>query len=113
MALQNVKGEVRLWANVSKSKDGESIILYSITIGNKQKDGTYINAKLPVSFSKKANEKLDKIKDPNGLNIDLVEAWLSNYTAEFTNKEGKLIKFGKIILFVNDFDVVGFSTKAK
>lgn len=105
MALETIRGNVKIWENVVKGEQKDNV-MYSITIGNKQKDGTYINAKLPVSFSNAMKDVIAKYKTINGFDLKITDSWLSNYAAEFVNKSGEIVKYGKLLLFINTATII-------
>ena len=86
MALETIRGNVKIWENVV-SKTGESVVMYSITIGNKQQDGSYVNAKLPVNFSNAMKDVIKEYKSINGYDLKITDAWLSNYKTRFCKQK--------------------------
>lgn len=97
MSLENLKGNVKVWVNEWEKSKTEKLKFYSISIGNKQKDGSYLNANLPVVFAKSQSEKVEKLE--NGTDIKINDSWLSCY-------KGKKDDFPKINLFINDFILI-------
>ena len=116
MALETIRGNVKIWENVVSAKtgeNGESVVMYSITIGNKQQDGTYINAKLPVNFSNAMKDVIKEHKSINGYDLKITDAWLSNYKASFVNNKKETIVYGKLLLFVNTATIINAKPETK
>lgn len=85
--MANVTGQIKLWRKEIE-KDGKEYVFYSTTIGNKDKEGNYINAYLDVVFvGKEPKEFTD-----NHADIELKDAFLS------TRKRGERVS---IVLVVN------------
>ena len=113
MALETIRGNVKIWENVTKAKTGESVIMYSITIGNKQQDGTYVNAKLPVNFSNAMKDVIKDHKSINGYDLKITDAWLSNYKASFENNKKEVVVYGKLLLFINTATIINAKPENK
>lgn len=99
MALETIRGNVKVWINPFK-KDGKEINLYSITVGAKNEDGTYTNASIPVSFS----SKISMSDLTHGCDLKIKDAWLSAYPTSRKAKSGNTINAVK--LFINEAQVV-------
>ena len=92
--LDTIKGELRIFTKEVKGKKGKRT-LYNACIGfTKTEDDEYINAYVPVSFSKKVDVKSIK----NGTDIVVKEAWFTAYL----DKED----VARVKLFVNKAKVV-------
>lgn len=95
MAIEKLKGNIKIWENTFSNK-GKDIKLYSTTISNKDQDGNFLNASLPVSFSK----KVDMSKIVSGCEIELVDAWLTSFPTNRKSQAGNTIN--NVKLFVNE-----------
>ncbi len=95
MALENIKGTVKVWRHDHKLKNGDVIPLFNISVGSKKQDGTWSNYSLSVKFA----NKLDAPKViKSGTDIEITDSWLSVYE----NASGETF----LHLFVNDFKLV-------
>lgn len=65
----NVTGKAKVFAKEIEGSSG-SFTAYSIGIGSKEQDGTWINAYLPARFRK-------GVEVPNNTTIDIKEAFLT------------------------------------
>lgn len=78
--LDTIKGELRIFVKEVEGKvKGKKVKrnLYTTCIGgNKLEDDTYINAYVPVAFSKKVDIKLIK----NATDVIVKDAWFTAYT---------------------------------
>lgn len=86
--------KIKVWVKDHKIKGGKEIQLFSTSVGSKQMDGTYINAFLPISLS----NKVDKTKLHNGVDVEIVSAWLSVTPTD----DGK----NSLRLFINELNVI-------
>lgn len=100
MSLEAIRGNAKVWVNEVEGKDGADKKLFSITVGQKQEDGTYINASLPVTFS----SKVEVAKITHGCEIKIKDAWLSAYPTSRQSKNGKTINAVK--LFINEAQII-------
>lgn len=87
--MANVTGQIKLWRKEIE-KDGNEYVFYSTTIGNKDKDGNYVNAYLDVVFP--TNEpKTAYFSGKDDMNIDLKDAFLS------TRKRGERVSLVLVV----------------
>lgn len=87
--MANVNGKIKLWRKEIE-KDGNSFVFYSTTIGNKDKEGNYINAYLDVVFTGKEPKSSDFGKKDD-LDIELTDAFLS------TRKRGERVSIVLVV----------------
>lgn len=88
----------KIWRKDFKTRNGEDFYRYSVSISKKTQDGRYINAYMPVMFSKKADapEKID-----NGALCDF-EGFMS--VDSYTDKDGNARNTPMIIIMSVEFD---------
>ena len=93
---------VKIWRKDLKRKDGKEFYKYTASIGKKMDDGTWINAYIPVFFTKKADAP-DKIE--NGTVCDF-EGFMS--VESYRDKEGNVKTTPQIVITSALFDGDGF-----
>ena len=88
--------KAKIWRKDYKTKDGKEFYRYSVSVSKKTDDG-YVNAYIPVMFSKKsgAPEKID-----NGA-LCAFEGFMS--VDSYTNKEGNARNTPMIVIMKADF----------
>lgn len=94
----NVKeNKAKIWRRDIQSKNGE-FYRYTVSISKKAEDGSYVNAYMPIKFSKKsgAPEKIE-----NGATCSL-EGFMS--VDSYRDKEGKVVNTPIIIAMSATFD---------
>ena len=89
--------KAKIWRKDFEGKNG-AFYKYSVSIGKKDEDGKYVNAYIPVVFSKKsgAPEKID-----NGALCNF-EGFMS--VDSYTDKEGNTRNVPMIVIMSADFD---------
>ena len=99
----NISGKLTLFIQEKKTKEGKVFHTYSTTIGNKQEDGSYLNASMDVLFDKNnfSGEKLSKLDPKRAYNLEVSEAWLT--TRSFKSKEDKDVRV--ICIFIKEATV--------
>lgn len=85
----NVTGKAKVFASTYKGQNGE-FTTYSVGLGSKEQDGTWINAYLDARFRK-------GVEVQNGTTIDIKEGFL-------TARKGK--DFNKPSLMILDYEVL-------
>lgn len=89
--------KAKLWRKEFQGKHG-TFYRYSVSISRKTQDGKYVNAYLPVMFSKKA-EAPDDI--PNGT-VCSIEGFMS--VDSYTDKDGNARNTPQIVVTSVEFD---------
>ena len=89
--------KAKLWRKEFQGKHG-TFYRYSVSISRKTQEGNYVNAYLPVMFSKKA-EAPDDI--PNGT-VCSIEGFMS--VDSYTDKDGNVRNTPQIVVTSVEFD---------
>ena len=87
--MANVNGKIKLWRKEIE-KDEKEYVFYSTTIGNKDKEGNYVNAYLDVVFTQKEPKSNDFDK-AGSMDIELKDAFLS------TRKRGERVSLVLVV----------------
>lgn len=90
--------KAKIWRKDYQTKDGKEFYRYSVGVSKKNEDGTYVNAYMPVKFSKKsgAPERIE-----NGT-VCSIEGFMS--VESYTDKEGNTRNNPMIIVMSAEFD---------
>ena len=91
--------KAKVWRKDFKTRDGKEFYRYSVSISKKDNEGKYVNAYIPVMFSKKCDPP-DKIE--NGAMVYDLAGFMSINT--YTDKEGKLRTEPMIVVMKANFD---------
>lgn len=91
-----ITGQARVHTQEFKNKKG-TYLIYSVSVGKKDKDGEWKNCYIPVYFSKEAEKAFGKEDlDENGnANIEITQGWLTVHT--YKDKD-------EVALFISDFE---------
>lgn len=89
--------KAKIWRKDYKTKDGREFYRYSVSVSKKNDEGNYVNAYIPVMFSKKsgAPEKID-----NGA-ICSIAGFIS--VDSYTDKDGNTRNTPMIVVMEADF----------
>lgn len=90
--------KAKIWRKDYKTKDGREFYRYSVSVSKKNEEGKYVNAYMPVMFSKKAGAP-DKIE--NGAMCS-IEGFMS--VDSYTDKDGNERNQPMIVIMSADFD---------
>lgn len=94
----NVSAEkAKIWRRDVEGKNG-TFYRYTTSVSRKTQDGKYVNAYIPVMFSKRANAP-EKIENGALCNF---EGFMSVDT--YTDKDGKVRNTPQIVIMSVDFD---------
>ena len=96
----NISGKLLLFVQEKKTSEGKPFRTYSTSVGNKQEDGSYLNASMDLVFAKERfpESKLAKLDSSKVYTLEVKEAWPS--VRKFITKEGKEVRV--IYIFIND-----------
>lgn len=85
----DISGIINLFVKNYTGKDGKSFKLFSGSLGKKNEDGTYSNARVGVRFSKKfgKSDALDKLEENRVYKMDVTDGFLSFDTYEENDKQ--------------------------
>ena len=97
VAVDVIEKKAKIWRKDLEGKNGP-FYRYSVSVSKKMEDGTYINAYIPIKFSKKSGAP-EKI--PNGASCSL-EGFMS--VDSYRDKEGKQVNTATIIAMKVSFD---------
>lgn len=89
--------KVKVWRKDFEGKNG-TFYRYSVSVSRKMEDGKYVNAYIPVVFSKKSGAP-EKIS--NGA-VCSIEGFMS--VDSYTDKEGKTRNTPQIVVMKVDFE---------
>lgn len=93
----------KIWRKDFKGKDGKTFHRYSVSIGRKLDNGSWVNAYIPVVFSKKADAP-EKIE--NGALCDF-EGFMS--VESYTDRDGNTRNTPQIVIMSALFEGDNFS----
>ncbi len=94
----------KIWRKDIEGKNG-TFHKYSVSVSKKTQDGKYVNAYIPVVFSKKADAP-DKIE--NGALCDF-EGFMS--VESYTDRDGNTRNTPQIVIMSVDFDDITIGTR--
>lgn len=95
--------KAKIWRKDYKNKDGKPFYRYSVSVGKRTEDGSWVNAYIPVVFSKKADAPK---KIENGALCDF-EGFMS--VDSYTDKDGNTRTTPQIVIMSALFEDDGFS----
>lgn len=90
---------VKIWRKDFKTRDGNEFYRYSVSISKKDGEGKFINAYMPVMFSKKANAPA---KINNGEMVENLVGFMS--VDSYADKDGNTRNTPMIVVMSADFN---------